>query len=144
MRDLRYTAALAMWFAPAFRTYPAPAPFLLKQSRPLLPVVIHHAATPAKCCDGVGRTLRKDSLGEANLRLLFVPGDFGRLGNERASRGQGIRSMHHNRLQPTPRIVPVPWARHSVTSADGQDLVACAQAHAGDRDRERHGQGGKS
>lgn len=27
MRDLRYTAALAVWFAPAFRTYPAPAPF---------------------------------------------------------------------------------------------------------------------
>lgn len=60
-----------------------------KQPRLLLSLVIQRTATSAKGCNGVGRTLRKDRLDEADRRLLSVPGGFGRLGNERASRGQG-------------------------------------------------------
>jgi len=62
-----------------------------KQPRQLLSLVIHRTAKLAKGCNGVGRTLRKDNMGEADLQLLSGPGILGRPGNERTLRGQGMR-----------------------------------------------------
>lgn len=64
---------------------------LPKQPRQLLSLVIHRTATSAKGCNGVGRTLRKDSMGEADLQLPSVPGILGRPGNDCTLRGQGMR-----------------------------------------------------